>query len=292
MQYKILYTSDIHGNEAQYKKLADFAFRISPDSIIIGGDIAPKGFPLEVYIESQREFLESRLPELLHPLKAKLPGCRLFLMMGNDDCAANMDVLEKGSSIYQIIHNKRIRLTKEFDLVGYSYVPITPFAIKDWEKYDFSNTPQNLQSYYKHRKKVNSNLEGLKSTKSGWREFRFDSEIEKTDSIQKDFESQLFQKDADKTVYVIHTPPDKTNLDQAAGGNHVGSMAVRRFIETRQPYLTLHGHIHETVDISGNFKDKIRNTLCLASGNDNAGSAPAVLVFDLYAPQDARRILL
>ncbi len=27
---------------------------------------------------------------------------------------------------------------------------------------------------------------------------------------------------------------------------HVGSMAVRRFIESRQPMLTLHGHIHES----------------------------------------------
>ena len=43
MQHKILYTSDIHGNEVQYSKLIQYAIKISADTIIIGGDIAPKG---------------------------------------------------------------------------------------------------------------------------------------------------------------------------------------------------------------------------------------------------------
>ena len=69
-------------------------------------------------------------------------------------------------------------------------------------------------------------------------------------------------------------------------------MAVRLFIEKEQPYLTLHGHIHETVDISGTFKHNIQNTLCLTSGNHNVGEQLAVLVFDLYNPRDVRRIII
>ena len=94
---KILYTSDIHGNEIQYKKLVDYAVKIAADFVIIGGDIAPKHFHINQFISGQREFLKNKLPELLSPLKTKLSNSKLFLMMGNDDCMANMDVLEENN---------------------------------------------------------------------------------------------------------------------------------------------------------------------------------------------------
>jgi len=293
MQHKVLYASDIHGNEIQYQKLVDHAVKISANTIIIGGDIAPKRCLADNYIGVQRQFFEHRLPKLLYPLKEKLPDSKLFLMMSNDDCKANSDVLEKHSpGLYQLIHGERINLTKEFDIIGYSYVPITPFGIKDWEKFDLSNVPPDLNEEYKNRKRINYRLDGLKSTKSGWKEFQFLNNMEKQDSIQKDLSDKMFQKNPNKTVYVIHTPPNQTNLDQVLTKNHVGSIAVRLFIENCQPYLTLHGHIHETVDVSGNFKDNIGKTLCLTSGNHNAGSKLTVLVFDLYHPEYADRIIL
>lgn len=293
MQHKVLYTSDIHGNEIQYQKLVDYAIKIAADTVIIGGDIAPKRRLADNYIKFQQQFFEHELPKLLSPLKGKLPDSNLFLMMSNDDCKANLDVLEKHSpGLYQLIHEKRISLTKEFDIIGYSYVPITLFGIKDWEKFDLSNVPSNLIEEYENRKRTNYRLDGFKSTRSGWEEFQFSQDMEKKDSIQKDLSGKLFQKNTNKTVYVIHTPPNQTNLDQVLNKNHVGSIAVRLFIEDYQPYLTLHGHIHETVDVSGNFKDNIGNTICLTSGNHDSWSKLAVLVFDLYNPKNIDRIIL
>ncbi|MBU1204589.1 MAG: metallophosphoesterase [Nanoarchaeota archaeon] len=293
MQHKVLYTADIHGNETQYKKLVDYAIKIVADTVIIGGDIAPKPLLSNNYIKLQKQFLEHRLPKLLSPLKKELPNSKLFLMMSNDDCKANLDVLEKHSpGLYQLIHGERINLTKEFDIMGYSYVPITPFGIKDWEKFDLSNVPPNLNEEYENRKRTNYRLSGIKSTKFGWKEFKFSPDMEKQDSIQKDLSDKMFQKNPNKTVYVIHTPPNQTNLDQVLTKNHVGSIAVRLFIEDYQPYLTLHGHIHETVDVSGDFKDNIGKTLCLTSGNHDSGTKLAVLVFDLYNPKHADRIIL
>ena len=290
-RHKILYTSDIHGNEIQYSKLIQYAIKISADSIIIGGDIAPKGGAIEDYIEYQRNFLEYRLPDMLQPLKKDLPNSNLFLMMGNDDCAANMDVLEK-SKLFKVIHNKRIKLTEDFEIVGYSFVPITPFGIKDWEKYDLSRVPVTLKKKYDRRKLTNYRLNGIKSIKTRWNIFQFDSGMEVQDSIQKDLSSKIFGKNPRETVYIIHSPPDNSDLDMVSNRNHVGSMAVRLFIEEKQPYLTLHGHIHETVDVSGAFKYNIKNTLCLTSGNHNIGEQLAVLVFDLYNLQDIRRIII
>ncbi len=293
MQHKIIYTADVHGNIIQYKKLVDYALKTNADSVIIGGDILPKGLPAEQFLSGQKKFIEDFLPGLLSPLKGKIP---VYLMMGNDDCAAHMPTLEKcGADIYQVIHNKRLPLTKDFDLVGYSCVSITPFPIKDWEKHDFSNVPGELFEEYRKRKKDNYNIRGIKSTESGWENFEFTSRNELSDSIQKDLGKELFTEKPSKTVYVMHCPPDNTNLDLTMRANsqkeHIGSLAIKRFIEQNQPFLTLHGHFHETVCLSGTFKDKIKETICMSPGNDDKGEDLALLVIDLYDLNSAKRVI-
>jgi len=47
-------------------------------------------------------------------------------------------------------------------------------------------------------------------------------------------------------VLVAHTPPFDTALDRIHSGKHVGSTAVRQFIEQRAPDVVLCGHIHES----------------------------------------------
>jgi hypothetical protein len=46
-------------------------------------------------------------------------------------------------------------------------------------------------------------------------------------------------------VVLSHTPPRDTLLDLTRRGDHVGSRAVRQFVEQVQPPLLLCGHIHE-----------------------------------------------
>lgn len=290
---KILFTSDIHGNEVQYKKLVDYTLKIKPDFVVIGGDIAPKDFSKDEFISGQKNFFENNLPKLLLPLKIGLSTTKLFLMMGNDDCSVNIKVLKKyDGDLYYIIHNKRIKLINGFDIIGYSYVPITPFGIKDWEKYDFSDAPRRSEVEYLVRKQQNYRLAAKKSTENGWQDFTFNSEIEKNDSIQKDLARGLFLKNLKKTIFVMHCPPDNTPLDIIATGAHVGSMALRCFIDKHQPYLMLHGHIHETVKMSGKFKYEIGDTLCLTSGNHNIGESLAVLVFEIGKEKEVKRIII
>ena len=52
-------------------------------------------------------------------------------------------------------------------------------------------------------------------------------------------------KDARLHILVSHTPPKDSGLDRIGSGAHVGSQAVREFIEETQPALCLTGHIHE-----------------------------------------------
>ena len=79
-------------------------------------------------------------------------------------------------------------------------------------------------------------------------------------------------------IFNIHVPPYKTSLDQCPelddelrpvhhGGNPVmtsaGSTAVRELIETYQPILGLHGHIHEGRGIA-----HIGRTTCINPGSN------------------------
>lgn len=51
---------------------------------------------------------------------------------------------------------------------------------------------------------------------------------------------------ATRKVFVPHAPPYNTALDRTFLGSHVGSHAVREFIEKRQPDVAICGHIHES----------------------------------------------
>jgi hypothetical protein len=69
------------------------------------------------------------------------------------------------------------------------------------------------------------------------------SEEETTESLEK-----LYGKaKGEKFVLMIHDPPLNTKLDTTFTKKHVGSKAIRGFIEKRQPILAISAHIHESM---------------------------------------------
>ncbi len=87
--------------------------------------------------------------------------------------------------------------------------------------------------------------------------------------IADDLEKIASQSDPKRTIYVIHSPPHNTGLDISFDDEHIGSIAVREFIEKFQPYLTLHGHAHESPTISGRYVERIGRTRCINPGSTN-----------------------
>jgi Icc-related predicted phosphoesterase len=55
-------------------------------------------------------------------------------------------------------------------------------------------------------------------------------------------------------------------LDLIQGEKSAGSRSIKTFIERNQPLLTLHGHIHESPEISGAYIDRIGETLSVNPG--------------------------
>lgn len=67
--------------------------------------------------------------------------------------------------------------------------------------------------------------------------------------------------DAPHRLMICHTPPADTRLDRLVNGLHVGSAAVRAFIERRRPQLAIVGHIHE-----GRGIDRVGDTVVVNPG--------------------------
>ncbi|MGV8086971.1 MAG: metallophosphoesterase family protein [Candidatus Woesearchaeota archaeon] len=298
LEHKVLYTSDVHGNEKQLRALVDYALDVKPSTVIIAGEIAPKDMPFEesgIYIKAQRYFLSNTLPKLMERLKSQLPQTMIYVSMGNDDARSNIDVLKQFPQLYTELHGNRLKLNSDFDIVGYSYCPITPFAVKDWEKFDLTNIPAQFAEEYAKRKRTNYGLDrAIKSVAPNeWINFEFSLEDELKDSIQLDLRENIYTQNSGKTIYVFHAPPNETALDILSDNQHMGSYAIREFIEKNNPYITLHGHIHETVRMSkGKFKENIGNTISMSAGNHNEDSNVSALLFDAYNPQSVQRVTI
>ena len=67
-------------------------------------------------------------------------------------------------------------------------------------------------------------------------------------------------------VLVSHNPPKDTACDVIPGNVHVGSSAVREFLEEAQPDVCLCGHIHEARAV-----DRVGRTVVINPGNLAAG---------------------
>jgi Icc-related predicted phosphoesterase len=124
-------------------------------------------------------------------------------------------------------------------------------------------------------------LDGLDMLTTGWsNETPWNTEREcSEDELKRKILSMVERLgDPKMAVFNIHVPPHKTTLDQCPeldpelrpvhkAGNPVmtsaGSTAVRELIETYQPALGLHGHIHE-----GRGVVRIGRTVCVNPGSN------------------------
>ncbi len=262
MTFTIIYLSDIHGNKSFYKKLLKKAEEEDIDAIVIGGDLCGRdGSTLREKINNQKIFLEKFMIPLFKEFKQDNKNREIYLIMGNDDFRINLEVLENAekNKILKSIHNKSMKLSNNCHIAGYSFVNPTPFRLKDWEKFDFEDDkmPQQLFS------------EEVRSAEK------------ESGTMHGDLEKLKKLSNPKKTIYVVHAPPFNTKLDIITTGEHVGSKSVRKFIEREQPFLTLHGHIHESPKMSGAWKDKIGSTICINVGSSYPDNKLNCAVIDL-----------
>ncbi|MGW8268335.1 MAG: metallophosphoesterase family protein, partial [Longimicrobiales bacterium] len=228
-------------------------------------------------------FLLPELARLRETLGTEYP--RFLVILGNDDVRSEEAPVLEGEErgLWTYLHGRHVVL-EGYDVFGYSFVPPTPFLLKDWERYDVSRYVPP----------------GSVSPEEGWRTVDVEATWIRYGTIQEDLSELAGDKDLSRAIFLFHTPPYETLLDRAdLDGRsvdhvpldlHVGSIAVRRFIEARQPLLTLHGHIHESARLTGSWRDRIEDTHLFSGAHD--GPELALIRLDLKALKGASRTLI
>jgi Icc-related predicted phosphoesterase len=270
-----LFVTDLHGSRWKYERTLVLAEELHADLVVNGGDMFPHGR----LHEEQERFLR----EYLDPLFARYQaaGIRHLGLTANDDLRAHDPLFEAVCGKYPLAEDiaGRIVAVGGHEFIGMNLVTDFPFRLKDRARMDargFRFPPQSGR--------------GILSTPGGWEEIPdWPAYAATLPTIEEELSRLPEPRDPAHAVYVLHGPPSGLGLDVCRGGAAVGSQATLAFLETRQPLLSLHGHIHESPEVSGAWKATIGRTVCIQPGQSADGLA--VVVGDLETMTFERRIL-
>lgn len=284
----IFFVSDLHGHIPRYHKLFKSIEEDLPEAVLLGGDLMPSGLKSLVSSSDQQirfitDFLFVELDRLRKKLKDRYP--RIFLILGNDDSKADEKEILQGqdSALWEYISERTVSLGN-FQISGYPYVPPTPFLLKDFEKYDVSQFVDP----------------GCIPIEDGFFSTQINKSLIKRDTIKNDLDRLAEHIDPERSILLFHTPPYQTKLDRADLDNkfyehvpldvHIGSIALRRFIEDLQPRITLHGHVHESSRLTGHWSDRIGTTYMYSAAIEE--NDLALICFDPEYPALAQRKII
>jgi Icc-related predicted phosphoesterase len=274
---KLCYAADLHGHPSHYAELLALVKSEDADALLLGGDLLPRKGHHHSSLEMQQIFVRNEFRVFAEKIREEASAF-LCAILGNDDWAGTVPLFRELESegLVKMLDGNYTALDDRTALYGYSFVPPTPFLLKDFEKRDLRNdaSPDGLRRIY--------------VTKDG----RVQEEDEKAffsyrSSIEEDLAAWNPPKGCIRSVCIMHGPPFGTMLDRLYDGQSAGSRAVRRFIQNEQPLITLHGHIHESPSVSGSFVEKIDGTLSVNPGQ--TGERLSAVLFDSEAPAETIR---
>lgn len=280
----------MHGRIERYEKLFDKIIKERPNALFIGGDLLPSPFKSERGVGTfHKDFIIDYLVKELKQIKETMGDAypHLFVILGNDDGRMEeTTMLEMEKQEMWTYCNLRRIPWGDFTVYGYCYVPPTPFRLKDWERYDVTDYIRPGCIAPDHESAV------------------FTIPIDKNElhntTIEKDLKNLTNDENLEQSIFLFHSPPHRSKLDRAGLDGrrindiqvdvHVGSTAIQRFIEKRQPLLTLHGHIHESTRLTGSWKDTFNRTISFNASHE--GAELSLVRFDPYCLEKASRELI
>jgi Icc-related predicted phosphoesterase len=279
------FVSDLHGSIPRYETLLDRILMEKPAAVFLGGDLLPGLAALadvDGYVDFLQDFLMPRMSTLREQLGADYPA--VFMIFGNDDPRVEEETALEGDELglWHYCQGRRVRFGR-WSVYGYSFIPPTPFLNKDWEKYDVSRFVDP----------------GCVSPEEGRRTVAVEPSVIRYSTIKDDLRELTGGDDLSGAILLCHTPPYRTKLDRAAldevmidhvpADVHVGSIALKELMESRGPLLGLHGHIHESARLTGDWKDRIGRTIMYTAAHD--GPELCLVRFDPEFPDQATREL-
>ena len=348
MGVRVLFSSDLHGNDEHLERLLRHAEHVEAvDVVVLGGDLGPRGTGFGRDADGMRDLL-SHLPKrgdgkidwttdealaymregymtqkewFTRTLVPMLERCAVpsVCLFGNSDWAGLLPLARAaltktpetgddahvrfadGTDVFTLRTRARDAVTREplatVDVLSCSLVPVCGHRKKDWERCD----TERLADTTTRPAYARGDAFGFVSAPDGDGIARGAVDVSEEGARQRSIQSALAatidrRRAANKSVpplWVTHAPPLGTVGDTCASGASVGSAAVRDAVKAWSPRVTLHGHIHESVDMhSGRFCELVtssgggeKTTVVCSVGNDFKRQHPHCLVFDAADPE-------
>jgi len=298
-QTLVFFATDLHGSDVCFRKFLNAGKFYSATHLIVGGDITGKTLVPILHAGGQwvtklgdREYRCSTQRELDGVQQMIRDHGQYPLVGEQDELQALADEPTRARVFAQAVVEGMTRWMELADsrLRGSGIqCYVTPGNDDFWEidpVIQASETVQMVESQCVSLDDKHEMVTTGFSNVTPWHTEREETE----DKLEKRLEHLWSQvSDPSNVVAVIHVPPIGTALDVApelgpdlemkmsAGGprmTHVGSTAVRSWIEAHQPLCGLHGHVHES-----RAAESIGRTLCLNPGSEyGAGVLDGALV--------------
>jgi len=254
---KLLYVTDIHGIEWKHNIIFQIASSIKADVVINGGDM----LTFKGNLMHQDRFITGFLDEYF----SRFESMKTYYLglLGNDDLGIFDDLFQKTCDKYSYVIN--MAQTKfqikgcKCEFIGMNYVSDLPFGLKDRARKDTKDfeLPKQFGGQYL-------------STPDGFKKIEdWVSYVDTLPTIEDELRNLVKPSDISNTIYIFHNPPANIDLDVTHDGRKVGSKAEYAFLKEYQPKLSLHGHIHESPNVSGKWCSQIDKTICIQPGQSH-----------------------
>ncbi len=287
---RILFATDMHGSEGVWRKFLNASAMLKVNVAICGGDLTGKmivpvvkqkdGKYSYYHLKQTYTVDESEIEKAMKQIR----GIGYYPYVTNE--SEYEEMVKSPKKVDEVFHKVMISTIKNWlDLIPQKVPSETKVIVCPGN--DDRLAVDEIVNKHKHVVNGEGNILEIDASHamvscgwvnpSPWKTTREEEEEKLEERLEK-YISQL--KNAENAIFNFHAPPYQSKLDEAPlldkdlnpliqGGSvimvPVGSKAVRKMIEKYQPFLGLHGHIHEA---AGSMK--IGKTYCVNPGSEYA----------------------
>ena len=270
----VLHTSDLHGCRQFYREIVDCIETREIDAVFLGGDLLPRMGHDNTSVKIQKDFIRDEIHPFLLEVRER-SHASVFVIPGNNDWAAVLPDFRKleDAGLVIIPYPESHCLAEGIRVLGYPYVPPTPFSPKDFERRDQTQDAPRQTTRYPVIS-LDGRIEAID-------EARY---FAQHPAIEDDLASLSLNESSDEVIFLFHAPPYNTGLDRAYDETPLGSRAILHFIQQHQPRITLHGHIHESPAVTSAYGQKIGKTVAVNAGQSERRLS--AVIFDTNRPEE------
>jgi hypothetical protein len=296
---RIFFATDLHGSNVCFKKFCAAADFYQCDALILGGDVTGK---LLVPIVAQGDKIHYRLGGLEHDFPRtkltseieRISDMGYYPIVCEEDEARHLKDPAANGARLEAEAMRRARAWVDYAeaKLGGRDVPILFTLGNDDDPTVI--TAFEGSSVFVHGDQAVVDLDEVEVASFGWSNptpWNTPRELPE-DQLESGLRSVVERvKDPRRAFFNVHAPPSETNLDLcpqltddlrvvtvlgAPVQMHAGSTAVRTIIEEYQPLAGLHGHIHESRNLT-----KLGGTVSVNPGSEYSEGVLLGVIVDM-----------